>query len=96
VKGKTVAGLTNFLAFCSKVAALHQALVPVIPATWEADIKRITVGSQSGQAGFTRPYLENTQHKKRAGGVDQTTEYLPSKYEAKYKPQYCQKKKKHL
>jgi hypothetical protein len=40
-----------------------------------------------------RPYLKKTHHKKRAGGVAQV-ERLPSKCEAKFKPQYHQKKKK--
>jgi hypothetical protein len=34
-----------------------------------------------------RPYLENTHHKKRAGGVAQGIG-------PKFKPQYCKKKKK--
>jgi hypothetical protein len=31
---------------------------------------------------FRRPYLENIQHKKRAGGVAQVVEHLLSKHEA--------------
>jgi hypothetical protein len=30
---------------------------------------------------FERPYLENIQHKKRAGGVPQLVECLPSRHE---------------
>jgi hypothetical protein len=29
-----------------------------------------------------RPYLENTQHKKRTSGMVQVAEHLPSKHEA--------------
>jgi hypothetical protein len=36
--------------------------MPVILATREAEIRRITVGSQPGQ--FVRTYLKKTHHKK--------------------------------
>jgi hypothetical protein len=49
-------------------------------ATWEAEIRRIMVGSQAGQM-FTRPYFENTKHKKQVGGVAQVVKYLPSKHD---------------
>jgi hypothetical protein len=37
--------------------------MPVILATQEVEIRRITIQSQSGQY-FTRPYLEKTLHRK--------------------------------
>jgi hypothetical protein len=39
-------------------------LMPAIPATWEAEIRRIMVQGQPGQTAFARPYLEITQHEK--------------------------------
>jgi hypothetical protein len=47
-----------------------------------------------GKRKKVRPYLENTQHKKRTGGVAQVVEHLPGKHAVKFKPQDCQKKKK--
>jgi hypothetical protein len=52
--------------------------MPVIPATQEAEIRRLE-GSLS--KCFTRPYLEKTHHKKRARGVAQGVS-------PEFKPQY--------
>jgi hypothetical protein len=40
----------------------HWWLMLVIPATWEAEIRRIIVQSQPRQI-VKRPYLEDTHHK---------------------------------
>jgi hypothetical protein len=37
--------------------------MPVIPATWKAEIRRITVQSQPGQIVHETPHLENNHHK---------------------------------
>jgi hypothetical protein len=58
--------------------------MPVIPATQEAEIRRIMVQSQPGQT-VPRPYLRKTHHKKRAGGV-------PHGEGPEFKLQYCKKK----
>jgi hypothetical protein len=51
------------------------------------------VQSQTGEiACETLSQKKKRQHKKRAGGVPQVVECLPSKHE--FKSQYCQKKKK--
>jgi hypothetical protein len=60
-------------------------LTSVILATQEAEISRIVVQSQPGQ--FSRPYLKNTHHIKRACGVAQGVG-------SGFKPQYWGKKKK--
>jgi hypothetical protein len=44
--------------------------MPVIPATWGAEIRRITVQSQSGQI-VLKTILKKTHHKNRTGGVAQ-------------------------
>jgi hypothetical protein len=36
--------------------------MPVILATWEAEIRRITIGGQPGQK-FKKPHLQNNQDK---------------------------------
>jgi hypothetical protein len=59
--------------------ARHCWLTPVILDTQEAQRRRITIQSQP-RLVFSRPYLGNTQHKKRAGRMAQ--EHLPSKCEA--------------
>jgi hypothetical protein len=41
-----------------------------------------------------RPYLENTQHKKRAGEAAKVVEHLPNKYEALSSNPHTAKKKK--
>jgi hypothetical protein len=53
-------------------SADHQWLMPVIPATQEAEIKRITVRSQPGKI-VHETLSQKTQHthKKSAGGVAQ-------------------------
>jgi hypothetical protein len=43
-----------------KMEARHQWLTPVILATREAEMKRITVRSQSRAINSVRPYLKNT------------------------------------
>jgi hypothetical protein len=66
--------------------------MPVILATWEAEI-RIVVRSQP-QAVSSRDFtLKNTQHKK-AGGADQVIEHLHSKCEALSSNSRTDKKKK--
>jgi hypothetical protein len=50
--------------------ARHWWLTPVILAIQEAEIRRMGFEASSGKQ-FTRPYLEKTHHKKRAGGVVQ-------------------------
>jgi hypothetical protein len=52
-------------------------LTPVIPATQDAEIRKISVQGQPRQKA--RPYLKNTQHKK---GLAQVLEHLPNKCEA--------------
>jgi hypothetical protein len=42
----------------------HQWLTPVILATQEAEIKRITVQSQLGEIAHKRPYLKTPLTKK--------------------------------
>jgi hypothetical protein len=75
-----------------RLAGLQQ-LMPVIPATQEAEIRRIEVQSQPRQIVLeTLPQKYPTQ--KRAGGVAQMVKYLPSKCEAKFKSQSHKKKKK--
>jgi hypothetical protein len=66
--------------------ARHRCLTPIILATQEAEIRRITVQSQSGLIvckTLSQKYL-NT---KRAGGVAQGVG-------PEFKPQYHKKKKK--
>jgi hypothetical protein len=53
-----------------KTSQQATGLTPVILATQEAEIRRITVQSQLGK-WFVKPYLEKKHHKKRAGGVAQ-------------------------
>jgi hypothetical protein len=68
--------------------------MPVILATQEAGIRRIMVKARPEQI-VVRSCLENTHHKKRAGGVAQVIQHLPSKYEAlNSNPSTMKKKKK--
>jgi hypothetical protein len=62
----------------NRVLAGCRWLTPVILPTQEAEIRKITAGSQPGQQ-FMRHYLKNTQHKK---GLVKVVEHLPSKYES--------------
>jgi hypothetical protein len=66
------------------VQARHWWLTPIILATSEAEMGRIKY--------FMGPYLENTQHKKKTGGVTQVVEQLPSKCEALSTNSLLQKK----
>jgi hypothetical protein len=73
------------------LTAEHWWLMPIILATQEAEIRRIEVQSQPGQIEFlSRKYP--TQ--KRAGGVVQVLECLPSKCEALSSNPSTKKKKK--
>jgi hypothetical protein len=54
---------------------------PVILATQEAQIRRITIPSQPGKI-VLETLSQKTHHKKRAGGVAQGVG-------PKFKPQYC-------
>jgi hypothetical protein len=60
--------------------------MPVILATQETEIRRITVQSQSWQVSSRDP-VSKTPITKRAGGVAQGEG-------PEFNPQYCQKKKK--
>jgi hypothetical protein len=69
------------------------SLTPVTLATWEAEIKKITVWSQ--------PWTDSSQDSiskitriKWSGGVPQMSEHLTSKHESGFKPQFHLKKKK--
>jgi hypothetical protein len=65
-------------------------LTPRILATQEAEIRKITVGSQPWQIVFFRdPILKKTHHNNRAGRVAQGVG-------PEWKPQYYKKKKKIL
>jgi hypothetical protein len=58
-------------------------LTPVILATQEAEIRRIMVRSQPWTNRSRDLILKKTHHKKKkAGGVAQVAEHLPSKCEA--------------
>jgi hypothetical protein len=68
-----------------------QWLLPVILATQEAEIRssRPAPGKY-----FMKPYLKTTSHKRRADGVAQVMEHLPSKYKVLSLNQSTAKKKK--
>jgi hypothetical protein len=57
--------------------------MPVIPATQEAEIRKIVVQSQPGQI-VQETLIQKTLHKKRAGGVTQGVG-------SEFKSQYCKK-----
>jgi hypothetical protein len=58
-------------------------LTPVIPATWEVEIRKIVVQSQPRQI-VHKTLSQKNHHKKRTGGVAQGVD-------PEFKPQ-CQKK----
>jgi hypothetical protein len=66
----------------------HRWLTPIILATQEAEIKRITVQSQPGQI-VCETLSQKTLHKNRAGGVAQGEG-------PELKPQYLKKRKRNL
>jgi hypothetical protein len=71
-------------------------LTPVILATWETEIRRITVQSQPRQEVHKTLSRKNSMQN-RAGGVAQVVECLPSKPEALSSyPSNAEKKKKVL
>jgi hypothetical protein len=55
--------------------------MPVIPATQEAEIRRIMVQSQPRQI-IRETLSQKIPSQKKAGGVGQTVEHLPSNCEA--------------
>jgi hypothetical protein len=55
--------------------------MPIILATQEAEIRRITVRSQAGQIACEILSRKNPSQK-RAGGMPQVIEHLPTKGEA--------------
>jgi hypothetical protein len=61
-----------------RTKAKHQWLTLIILATQEAEIRRITVQARPGKQ-FIRPYLPKYPTRKKAGGVTQVVEHLPSK-----------------
>jgi hypothetical protein len=62
---------------------VHKRLTPIILATWEAEIKKITIHSQPGQIVHETLSQKNLTHKKnRAGRVVQVVKCLLRKYEA--------------
>jgi hypothetical protein len=64
---------------------VRQWLTPVIPATQEAEIRRIAIGSQPGQIVLETLSQKNPSQK-RAGGVAQGEG-------PEFKPQYRKKQK---
>jgi hypothetical protein len=68
--------------------ARHQWITPVILATWEAEIRRITVQDQSGQMIYeSLPPSSKTNQYKRDWRWTQVVECLHCKSKAKFKPQ---------
>jgi hypothetical protein len=47
----------------NNILAGHQWLMPVILATWEVEVSRITVQSQPGQIVHRDPIFKKIQHK---------------------------------
>jgi hypothetical protein len=68
----------------SELKQVSHWLTPVIPATQEAEIKRISVRSQPRQT-VHETLSQKNHHKKRAGGVAQGVG-------PEFKPQYHKKK----
>jgi hypothetical protein len=73
-------------------SARCQWLTPVILATWEAEIRRITVQSHSKQIVHKTP-VSKTTRAKWTGGVTQAIEDLFCKHSPEFKSQSHQKKK---
>jgi hypothetical protein len=72
-------------------------LTPVIPATQEAEVRRIEVQSQPGQIVQEPPSQKKKPFTKRAGGVAPGVEPRPGKYESlNSSPSTAQNKQKHL
>jgi hypothetical protein len=68
-------------------------LTPVIPATWEAEIRRIVGPGQPGQKA--RSLISKVTRAKRAGGGAQVVERLPHKHKVlSSNPGTTKKKKK--
>jgi hypothetical protein len=70
--------------------------MPIILATWKAEIRRTAIQSQPRQPvckTLSQKYPTHTK-KKTADGPAQVIKCLPGKSEPEFKSQYCQKKKK--
>jgi hypothetical protein len=82
---------------CDKAESFSRcwSLKTVIPATKEAEIRRIAIRSQPGQI-VHETLSWNHWLKKRTGEVTQVIKYMSTKHEALNSNQYCTKKKRKL
>jgi hypothetical protein len=65
--------------------------MPVIVGTRETEIRKIMIQPQPQQKSKTLSQKYPTQ--KRAGGVAQVVDHLPTNMSTEFKPQHCKKKK---
>jgi hypothetical protein len=54
----------------------------VVSTTWEAEVEESQYEASLGKSG--RPSLKNKQKNKRAGGMAQVVEHLPSKHDPEF------------